>query len=62
MIEHEQKTIFTVEQSSSSAASSKLREISSESLLQGDKEVLILHTEEVYRLRLTKNGKLILQK
>ncbi len=39
-----------------------LREIDSSSLLQGEKEILIRHGDEVYRLRLTKNGKLILQK
>lgn len=38
------------------------REIDSVSLLQGDKEILIRHAGEVYRLRLTKNDKLILQK
>jgi len=36
--------------------------ISSEDLLQGEKEVLIKHCGEVYRLRLTRNGKLILHK
>ena len=41
---------------------STLREIDSSSLLQGEKEILIHHGSEVYRLRLTKNGKLILQK
>lgn len=41
---------------------SPLREIDSSSLLQGEKEILIHHGGEVYRLRLTKNGKLILQK
>ena len=43
-------------------APSTLREINSSNLLQGEKEVLIHHGGEVYRLRLTKNGKLILQK
>ena len=43
-------------------APSTLRELDSSSLLQGEKEVLIHHGGEVYRLRLTKNGKLILQK
>jgi hemin uptake protein HemP len=41
---------------------STLREIDSSSLLQGEKEILIHHGGEIYRLRLTKNGKLILQK
>jgi hemin uptake protein HemP len=39
-----------------------LREIDSARLLQGGNEILIRHGDEVYRLRLTKNGKLILQK
>jgi len=39
-----------------------LRTIPSETLLQGQHEVLITHGSEVYRLRLTRNGKLILQK
>lgn len=39
-----------------------LREYDSAELLQGEKEVLIRHGNEVYRLRLTKNDKLILQK
>jgi len=39
-----------------------LRELDSADLLHGSKEILIRHGEEVYRLRLTKNDKLILQK
>ena len=50
------------DESTSGATSSLLREIDSSSLLQGEKEILIRHGDEVYRLRLTKNGKLILQK
>jgi hemin uptake protein HemP len=38
------------------------RTLRSEDLLQGAKEVLIAHGEETYRLRLTRNGKLILHK
>lgn len=38
------------------------REIGSEELLRGSKEILIRHGEEIYRLRLTRSGKLILQK
>jgi hemin uptake protein HemP len=34
----------------------------SEDLLQGQREALIVHGSEVYRLRQTRNGKLILQK
>lgn len=36
--------------------------ISSGELFAGRQEVLIRHGEETYRLRLTRNGKLILQK
>ena len=36
--------------------------VRSEDLLQGDREVVILHNEEAYRLLVTKNNKLILQK
>lgn len=39
-----------------------LRELDSAELLHGSKEILIRHGDEVYRLRLTKNDKLILQK
>ena len=34
----------------------------SEDLLQGHREVLIVHGDQVYRLLCTRNGKLILQK
>lgn len=52
-----------IEQSATALRSpSPLREIDSSSLLQGENEILIRHGDEVYRLRLTKNGKLILQK
>lgn len=36
--------------------------IPSEEILQGSREVLIRHADVLYRLCLTKNGKLILQK
>ncbi|MFM9960905.1 MAG: hemin uptake protein HemP [Planctomycetaceae bacterium] len=39
-----------------------LREMTSEELLRGQNEVLIRHGEEIYRLKLTRNQKLILQK
>jgi len=39
----------------------KLR-IESNSLFQGKSEVIILHQNEEYNLRITKNGKLILTK
>lgn len=38
------------------------RVLKSEDLLRGDKEVLIVHRGEVYRLRETRNGKLLLGK
>ncbi len=38
------------------------RVIPSEELLQGQREVIILHAGEEYRLSLTRNGKLILHK
>ena len=42
--------------------SSKVRIIRSAELLQGEREVYIDHEGEIYRLRLTRNQKLILQK
>lgn len=36
--------------------------VSSESLFEGRKEIIILHKEHQYRLQLTKTGKLILNK
>ena len=39
-----------------------LREMTSEELLRGQSEILIRHGEEIYRLKLTRNQKLILQK
>jgi hemin uptake protein HemP len=39
-----------------------VRIVRSEELLQGRVEVLIAHGAETYRLRLTRSGKLILQK
>lgn len=38
------------------------RTLLSQDLLQGQVEVLISHGDEIYRLRLTRSGKLILQK
>lgn len=37
-------------------------EISSEELMRGHTELLIRHDDETYRLKLTRSGKLILQK
>lgn len=44
------------------AAESAPARFRSEDLLQGRREILIVHSQEVYRLRLTRNGKLILTK
>ena len=41
---------------------SGMRVMPSEELLQGCREVLILHAGQIYRLSRTKNDKLILQK
>lgn len=38
------------------------REVDSCELLRGESELLIRHGDELYRLKLTRNGKLILQK
>ena len=38
------------------------REVRLEELLHGDHELLIRHGEEVYHLRLTRNGRLLLTK
>ena len=43
-------------------APSQERTIESESLFQGDREILIKHRGELYRLRITRNEKLILHK
>lgn len=40
----------------------QIPEISSQDLLQGSREIHIRHGREVYRLRITRNGKLILHK
>ncbi len=45
-----------------SASTARQRSFSSAELLQGAREVLIQHGSEIYRLRLTKAGKLILNK
>ena len=46
----------------SSGSMPAVRILRSEDLLAGEKEVLILHGDEAYRLRCTRSGKLILQK
>jgi hemin uptake protein HemP len=45
-----------------SSASRIVREVASSELLRGANELLIRHGDELYRLKLTRNGKLILQK
>jgi hemin uptake protein HemP len=40
----------------------KLKALSSNALFQGTREVLITHLDEVYRLRITRQNKLILTK
>jgi len=44
------------------AASGSLRMLDSVDLLRGAREVQIRHEEKIYRLQLTRNGKLILIK
>ncbi len=44
------------------ASPSAGRTLTSDQLFQGLREIQILHAGEVYRLRLTRNGKLILNK
>ncbi len=58
----ERKQLSNNDLSPKSPPPDSLRKINSSSLLLGEKEVLIVHGEETYRLRLTKNDKLILQK
>jgi hemin uptake protein HemP len=38
------------------------REINSADLMRGDREIIIRHGEELYRLNVTRSGKLILRK
>lgn len=47
---------------SARAAEGSLPMLRSDQLFQGHREILITHCNEVYRLRLTRNGKLILTK
>lgn len=49
-------------ESGDETTANSLRVISSLELLQGQREVLIEHAGEHYRLLLTRNGKLLLQK
>ena len=49
-------------QNAPDAPSDRVRAVASEDLFQGQRELLIEHAGETYRLRLTRNGKLILNK
>jgi hemin uptake protein HemP len=42
--------------------SSEIKIVRSEELFQGSREVIILHSDDRYRLMITKAGKLILNK
>lgn len=44
------------------SAKRSVREVDSCELLRGESELLVRHGDELYRLKLTRNGKLILQK
>jgi hemin uptake protein HemP len=48
--------------STKDTSQTKLKAISSNVLFQGTREVLITHLDEVYRLRITRQDKLILTK
>lgn len=55
--------LYSSNQFTSLAANpSALQRYQSSTLLNGEKEVIILHTNQEYRLRHTKKGKLILTK
>lgn len=41
---------------------SVMREVNSQELMQGTREIIIRHGEEAYRLSVTRSGKLILRK
>lgn len=43
-------------------ASAAPREVLLEDLLRGDRELLIRHGHEIYHLRITRNGRLLLTK
>lgn len=48
--------------STDAAGDRQPRTVASSEILQGDRKVLIVHGSEVYRLLVTRNDKLILQK
>ncbi len=51
-----------LENQSEVSNSSQNRRLTTESLFEGRNEILIVHNKEEYRLRITKNDKLILTK
>ena len=62
-MDHDQPTTSTTASAPNETPSEgSPREFDSADLLRGEKEILIRHAGEVYRLRLTRNDKLILQK
>ena len=50
------------QQSQTQRTSDDSRRINSQSLLAGAKEILIQHADQIYRLRETRSGKLIMHK
>jgi hemin uptake protein HemP len=48
--------------SQASSPPASIRSVPSEDLLKGERQVLILHNGEAYRLLVTRNDKLLLQK
>lgn len=56
------ETVANPQAENRSTAKRSIREVTSSELLRGEAELLIRHGEELYRLMLTRNGKLILQK
>jgi hemin uptake protein HemP len=44
------------------ASSASQREVNSQELMQGTREIIIRHGSEAYRLSVTRSGKLILRK
>lgn len=60
--ESEEVKVEVPQHQAPSPPAENVREIDSAELFQGDREVLIRHHGEVYRLRLTKNDRLILHK
>lgn len=48
--------------SASESSTSAPRTVDVDEIMAGDREVLIRHGRELYRLRMTRNGKLLLHK